>query len=193
MRGKTCSVSFFSGLRLFSQPYMNMLCLRECACISQYMATPHSSISLPNRDGYHQQGHSDTRQILPSNHGFGIPNGWICLADNRTILAVQVLAGQRVTGVAHDDSVRVQHRHQLEYELVAQSLGHRCVTGDEVHQALHHPRRRCLAGMNSRRHHNRFLSLHKPEAITTKGIQCVKDIGYTRIFSSLLEGAVTVR
>lgn len=44
--GNTCSVSLFSGLRLFSQPYINMLCLRECACISQYMATPHSSISL---------------------------------------------------------------------------------------------------------------------------------------------------
>jgi len=97
----------------------------------------------------------------PSNHGFGIPNGWICLADDRAILSVEVLAGQRVSGVAHNDSVRIQHRHQLENELVPQPLGHRSVSRDEVHQTLHHPRGRSLTGMHTSRHHNRLLSLFK--------------------------------
>lgn len=46
INGNTCSVSFFSGHLLFSQPYMKILCFLECACMSQYMTTPHSSVSL---------------------------------------------------------------------------------------------------------------------------------------------------
>jgi len=43
MRGKTCSVSLFSGKRLFSHPYIKTLFRRECPWMSQYMKTPFSS------------------------------------------------------------------------------------------------------------------------------------------------------
>lgn len=46
INGNTCSVSFFSGVRRFSQPYIKMLWFREWACISQYIITPQSSVSL---------------------------------------------------------------------------------------------------------------------------------------------------
>lgn len=46
INGNICSVSFFSGSRLFSQPKMKALCLRECAWKSQYIETPSSSVSL---------------------------------------------------------------------------------------------------------------------------------------------------
>lgn len=47
IKGKTCSSRRRSGCRFkFSQPYIKMLCFLEWACISQYKATPQSSISL---------------------------------------------------------------------------------------------------------------------------------------------------
>lgn len=131
----------------------------------------------------------------PSYHGFCIPNGWICLAYNCAILTIQILASQGVASVAHNHAIWIQHWHKLEYEFVSQALGHRRVAGYEVHQTLHHPRRWRLTGVHTCRYHNGFLALRPSPRKEWVSSVNERSLGWqpTRIWSSLPEGAVTVR
>lgn len=74
------------------------------------------------------------------DHGFCIPNGWICFTYYSAILSIQVFARQRAARIAHDNAVRIQHRYHFEYEFVSQFFCNHRVAGNEVHQTFHHPR-----------------------------------------------------
>jgi hypothetical protein len=60
--------------------------------------------------------------LLPTNHELSVPDGWVCLPDDSAILPVQVTSCERTAVVANYHSIRVQHWHQLEDELVSQLL-----------------------------------------------------------------------
>lgn len=53
--------------------------------------------------------------------------------------SVQILAGQRTPVVAVDDSVWVEHGHDLEHEILPQGLRLRRVADQEFYNSFHHP------------------------------------------------------
>ena len=54
-------------------------------------------------------------------------------------LTVEIVAHKRAPIVTNDDTVRVQHRHDLEYESAPQELGMLIVADQEVYDAIHEP------------------------------------------------------
>jgi len=59
---------------------------------------------------------------LPADHKLCVPDRWVGLPDDSAVLPVQVTSCQRTAIVANYHSIRVQHGHQLEDELVSQLL-----------------------------------------------------------------------
>lgn len=93
-----------------------------------------------------------------ADHELGVPDRGVALAHHGPVLPIQVLARQRAPVVAHYDPVRVQHRHELEYEAVPQLPGLVRVARQEVDYALHYPARGRLPGVHPRRQHHALLA-----------------------------------
>ena len=73
---------------------------------------------------------------------------------------VEVAACQRTSIVTIDNSIRIEHRYDLEHEHVTKQLGLRIVgVSEEVEHSFHHPTAHRLTGMDSSCDDYAFLGL----------------------------------
>ena len=74
------------------------------------------------------------------NEPLGVENRGMQSFVRRLPPAVQVAASQAASVVAIDDTIWVQHRHNFEYEILAQQLGLIVIwVCQESETAAHHP------------------------------------------------------
>lgn len=93
-------------------------------------------------------------QGLPHHHLGGAVLGTL-LHARRNPLPIQVEARKRRSVVAHDDSVWIQHRDDLEHEVVSQVLGIVVVGNQELQYSLYYVRGVAFSRVDSRRDDNR--------------------------------------
>ena len=93
-----------------------------------------------------------------SYHRLGVPDGGVRAFVRFRPHAVQIRPGERTPIVAVDDAVGVEHRHNLEHEVVAQHFRVQRVPGEKIYRAFHHPRAVRLAGVHARGQHRASLS-----------------------------------
>jgi hypothetical protein len=71
---------------------------------------------------HHTDSSINLLSSLPADHELRVPHGRVGFPDDSAVLPVQIASRQRTAVVADYHSVRVQHWHQLEDELVPQLL-----------------------------------------------------------------------
>ena len=69
------------------------------------------------------------------------------------------MTSKRASIVTVDDTIRVEHRNDLEYEVVPEGLRFRRIADQELDDALHHPTRIGLTWVHTRRYEDAFLGL----------------------------------
>ena len=56
------------------------------------------------------------------DHFARVPYAGKGLLEHRLVVSIEIASGQRASIVANNNAVRIEHRHYLEYEVVAQRL-----------------------------------------------------------------------
>jgi hypothetical protein len=76
-------------------------------------------------------------------------------------LSIKITTCQRASRITHNDAVGIEHRHKFKDEFMTKFFGDVRIAGNEIHEALHHPRGWRFAGMNSGGNDDGFLLLFK--------------------------------
>lgn len=93
------------------------------------------------------------------NHALHMVHCRVKLSRRINPASVQVNSGQIAPRTAIDDTINVEHRNDLENEVVAEDLCLQERSCQVINDTLHHPAGTCLSRMNTRRYYNTFARL----------------------------------
>ena len=124
------------------------LFLEELVTVSSVFTTVHEDVELA-RVSMKVTIHSDGALLhYLLDHDLSLVNRRKGFLDHILVLPVEIAASKVTASVANDDTVRIQHRDNLEDEPVSERSGSVCVPSQVLDDSSHHPRAGSLSRMN---------------------------------------------